>query len=140
MTIILSLIVLAVLTYQLWHSPSTVGGDDIAFAIVCLAMPLLSPISCQHVFPLLALPLGLLFARALQTSGNDRHRLLIPLLVVFALLSLPDIQLANHIMTLYAPYRMPWYAGLLFTLPTLAMCALWYMLWRYRQPGWEQSR
>jgi alpha-1,2-mannosyltransferase len=133
MTIILSLIVLAILAYQLWHLPPTVRGDDTAFAIVCLAMLLLSPISWQHVFPLLALPLGLLLAQALQTSGGERHRLLIPLFVIFVLLSLPDIQLANHLMALHVPYRMPWYAGLLFTLPTVAICALWHMLWQSRR-------
>ena len=115
-------------------------GDDIAFTIVCLAMPLLSPISWQHVFPLLALPMGLILAQALQTSGKERNRMLSLLFVIFVLLSLPDFQLANYVMALYAPYRMPWYAGLLFMLPTVAMCALWCMLWQYRQAEWGNGR
>jgi hypothetical protein len=132
-TIFFAAVVLIVLAAQVWLLPHTEWGDDIAFGLVCLAMPLLSPISWQHIFPLLALPLGLLYVQALRTSGEERSRRLITLFVIFVLLSLPDIQLANHIMMLYAPQRMPWYAGLLFTLPTVAMCALWYMLWQHRQ-------
>jgi hypothetical protein len=103
-------------------------GDDIAFTIVCLAMPLLSPISWQHVFPLLALPMGLILARALQTSGKERNRLLSLLFVIFVLLSLPDFQLANYVMALYAPYRMPCYAGTVYVAHSSHVCLMVYAL------------
>jgi alpha-1,2-mannosyltransferase len=133
LTAILAFIILAMLGRQLWLLPPGKQGDDIGFALTCLVMPLLSPISWQHGFVLLALPFGLLFAGAASVSDNKRRQLFLTLLAVFVFLSLPDIQLASWLMTVYAPYRMPWYAGMLFILPTLAIVLLWRALWRNRE-------
>jgi alpha-1,2-mannosyltransferase len=130
LTMAFNLGLFALLALHLWSLPTTKQGENTAFAITCIAMPLLSPISWQHIYPLLLLPMGILFADALNQEGRKRSLALGKLLIIFTFLSLPDIQLGNYVMALYAPYRMTWYAGLLFALPTLAICVLWYMLWR----------
>jgi hypothetical protein len=130
LTMAFSLGLFALLVWQLWLLPVTKQGENVAFAITCIAMLLLSPISWQHIYPLMVLPMGILFVGALDQEGRRRYLLLGKLLIIFTFLSLPDIQLGNYIMALYAPYRMTWYAGLLFALPTMAICALWYMLWQ----------
>jgi hypothetical protein len=45
LTVLLGLTTLLILSWQLWRLPRTQQGEDVAFGLVCLAMPLLSPIS-----------------------------------------------------------------------------------------------
>ena len=120
-----SLLVLAGLCWQLWRLPLTQWGDDFAFAYVCVAMILLSPISWQHVFPLLLLPFGLL-VKVQQVYPRQQLRTLS--LLAFTLLSLPDVEIAKVLMQMFSPYRMPWFAALVFLAPTAGLFLLWYLL------------
>ena len=120
-----SLLVLVGLCWQLWRLPPTQRGDDFAFAYVCVAMILLSPISWQHVFPLLLLPFGLL-VKAQQVHPRQRLRTLS--LLAFILLSLPDVEIAKVLMQTFSPYRMSWFAALVFLSPTAGLFLLWYLL------------
>lgn len=125
------LLVLGIALYQIWRLPATRPGDDIAFSLVFLAMLLISPLTWQHVFPLLALPFGLLLKKLLE-EGSTRKLLwyLLPLLLI----SVPDIEIARNLMLAYEPYRMPWYAGLLLLPPFLGLLLLWRIVWQELAP------
>ena len=133
----ISLGMLIVLLRHIGGMPSTPWNQDRAFALVCLAMLLISPITWWHVFPLLLLPLGLLL-QDLYTRP-DRWKLGLSLLAL-ALVSLPDLEIARTLMGLYAPYRVPWFVGLLLALPTIGLMLLWWAV-AYRpqagDDGWE---
>jgi hypothetical protein len=116
---------LVVLTRQIGRMPQVAGKDDRAFALVCVAMLLISPITWWHVFPLLLLPFGLLL-QDLRTRP-DRRKLGICLLSL-ALVSLPAIDIARALMELYAPYRLPWFVSLLLVFPTIGLMLLWWIL------------
>jgi alpha-1,2-mannosyltransferase len=118
-----SLGALIVLLRYIGRMAPTVWSEDRAFALVCVAMLLISPITWWHVFPLLLLPFGLLL-QDLQ-ARPDRWKLGLSLLAL-ALVSLPDLEIARALMGLYAPYRIPWFAGLLLALPTIGLTLLWW--------------
>jgi hypothetical protein len=120
-----SLGALILLRFQIGHLSQVAGKDDWAFALVCVAMLLISPITWWHVFPLLLLPFGLLL-QDLRAQPN-RRRLSICLLSL-ALVSLPAIDIARALMDMYAPYRVPWFAGLLLVFPTIGLVLLWWAL------------
>ncbi len=119
------LTVLAIIAYQVWRLPATRRGDDIAFSLAFIAMLLISPLTWQHVFPVLALPFGLLLKPLLE--GYSLRKLvwyLLPLLM----LSLPDIEIARALMAYYEPYRMPWYTSLLLLVPFMSLLLLWWLV------------
>jgi hypothetical protein len=116
---------LVVLARQIGRMPQVAGKDDRAFALVCVAMLLISPITWWHVFPLLLLPFGLLL-QDLRTR-LDRRKLGICLLSL-ALVSLPAIDIARALMEWYAPYRLPWFVSLLLVFPTIGLLLLWWIL------------
>ena len=121
----LSLSVLGILLWQLWQLPATQLGDDVAFSGTCVAMILLSPLSWQHSFTLLLLPLAILVQLAQRWQ---LQRLRTFALLVFIMLALPDIDITRWLMALYAPYKIPWYAALVLSTSTLALFLLWAML------------
>jgi hypothetical protein len=116
---------LIVLQRDIGRMPPTAESDDRAFALVCVAMLLISPITWWHIFPLLLLPFGLLLRDLL--TRPDRRTLGFGLLGV-ALVSLPDIEIARALMAYYAPYRLPWFVGLLLVLPTIGLALLWWVI------------
>jgi hypothetical protein len=116
---------LVLLARQVRRIPTTQHGNDTAFALVCLAMLLVSPLTWQHIFPLLALPFGLLL-RNLQRWPDQRNLRLC--LLSLASVSLPDIEIARALMQHYAPYRMPWFVALLLLAPTGGLLLLWWMV------------
>jgi hypothetical protein len=120
-----SLGALVVLARQIGNMPEVTGKDDRAFALVCVAMLLISPITWWHVFPLLLLPFGLLLQDLRRQL--DRQKLGICLLSL-ALVSLPAIDIARALMEWYAPYRLPWFVSLLLVFPTIGLLLLWWAL------------
>lgn len=124
----LSLFVVALLIWHVWRLPATTWGTDIALAFACLAMLLISPITWQHGFTLLILPLGLLLRTWMDLPAR-RLRLLG--LLAFTLLSLPDVELARALMALSLPERMPWWQSLVLDAGAAALLLLWWLLARY---------
>jgi uncharacterized membrane protein len=116
---------LAILLRQIGLTPPPAEDDDRAFALVCVIMLLISPLTWWHIFPLLLLPFGLLL-QDLRTR-LDRWKLGLGLLsLTFA--SLPAIEIARTLMEWYAPYRIPWFVGLLLSFPTIGLVLLWWAL------------
>lgn len=111
-------VTLALLVYRL---PPSLPGNDLAFSLHIPIMLLLSPLTWGHANILLLLPLGLLFKNQRLYNLNTSQMFFI---VVFILLSLPDIYLARFLMATFAPYRPPWYAGLLMLGNTVGMVIL----------------
>jgi hypothetical protein len=91
-------------------------GDTLAVALLCAALPVLTPTSWSHSFVLLILPCALLVKGLPGSPTINQTR---PLVVAFLLISLPDIALARQIARLYQPALVPWYA----TLPMLLTMA-----------------
>jgi hypothetical protein len=120
-----SLALTALLAFIVWRSPATLHADDTTFSLACLVMLLASPITWQHIFPLLLLPLALL---ALDLARRfDRRRLALTL-VVLVILSLPDIEIGRALMGYYRPYRMEWFAGQVFLIPTFGLLLLGWLV------------
>ncbi len=120
-----SLMCVAILAWQLYGFPRTFLGDTAAWSNVCVAMLLLTPISWQHAFVLLILPLGIL-SSTYQTHPMRWFRWIgLLILVVF---SLPDFTLGRLFMVWSAPGRMSWVLGLVMSLPTLGLLGLWWLL------------
>lgn len=109
---------------------ATRHDDAVVYALYCVAMPLLSPTSWSHSFPLLALPLGLL---ALRLRARPSRRWIQIAVLTFVLLSLPDVALARQIAALYEPARLPWYIVLPMALPTIGLLSLWLLVQRLPQ-------
>lgn len=125
LTLAFSLGFLAILAWQLQRFPRTLLGEAAAWSSVCVVMLLLTPISWQHAFALLILPLGVL-GRAYQI--NPARWLRWCSLSVFVTFSLPDSSLARWFMAWSAPGRMPWTLGWVMSLPTLGLLGLWLLL------------
>ncbi len=123
--VLIALGLLTLLARQQTRLAPTAAGDDRAWALGCIAMLLLSPITWQHSFPALLLPLGLL----LRNAQLRPERAGIALLLLTALLvSLPDVSLARVLMNYYSPYNMPWFAALALLAPTIGMALLWWQV------------
>jgi hypothetical protein len=117
---------LALLAFRLWRAPATRAEDDRGFALACLAMLLISPITWQHVFPILVMPFGLLLQ---ELWGRPNRRRIGLALLALALVSLPDIDIARALMALYAPYRTSWFAALAMLGSTIGLLLLWQLIW-----------
>lgn len=97
---------------------------DLGFAITCVAALLLSPLTWQHSFVLLWLPLALLW-RNQPEAGPARRRWRATWLGALVLVSLPDIEIARTLMSWSLPYRLPWYGALPLLAPTLGLGLIW---------------
>lgn len=118
---------LIVLVRQQHCFPHTTFGNDAAWGGVCVALLLLTPVSWQHAFPILLLPLGLLW-RLYQKSPSNWLRQFG--LLAFLSFSLPDFTLGRLFMTWSAPHRMTWIWALVMALPTFGLLLLWWLLHR----------
>lgn len=116
-----------------WRSANPKSGspesEDVSYAMTCIAMLLLSPITWQHGLLILLLPFALLLANPRVRASQGA---LLLILSVFLLFSLPDVDIQNALMVYYSPDYMPWYAGLISALPALGMGLLWGLLTHYR--------
>jgi hypothetical protein len=126
---LVSLGLLLVLVWQTRRSSTTQLGNDKTFAAACIAMLLVSPLTWQHMFPLLILPLGLLLRDVLGRASWQAGAL-----VVLATLSvsLPDLEIARVLMAPYQPARMPWFAALPLLAPTVGLLLMWRLLSKIR--------
>ncbi len=125
--LLVSLMLVGFLTYRLWRLPTTQRGEDSAFGLTCLVMLLMSPITWQHVFPLLFLPLGLILKVLMEHRQTDRWLIGMGLLIL-VLISLPELEIARIVMGWFLPYRMPWCAALLLIAPTIGLLLLTWVL------------
>lgn len=100
---------------------------DYAFALTLAAMLLLSPITWNHIFPVLILPIGLFLQEHMDDSSSRRLKLLLFILVC---LSFPDVPIARGLMAIHHPFRMPWYSMLLTLAPGIGLFLLWIELTR----------
>jgi len=125
LTLISNAALLLLLMQMLWVRKPSQPKMDTAFAFTCVAMLLISPISWEHAFPLLALPLGLLLRdhQVLRVPGQTSM-----LLGIFILISWPLFQTARILLSWYAPDRVPWYAALPLSASTLGMLLLAWLL------------
>jgi hypothetical protein len=96
--------------------------DDTLFALFCIAMILLSPISWEHTFLFLMLPIGLLIADMQHWRAPLMKVLFI---LALALVSLPDVEIARTIVSLYSPGDLPWFAWVVLAAPTLGLLLFW---------------
>lgn len=118
----LQLIVQAGLIMWLAATLNKIKGDQgVGFSLTTVLMLLISPIMWAHMFPVLIYPVLLLIA--LQTGPKKRNDLIAVLLIV-ALLSIPDVLLARFLMSFYLPNHMPWYTALLLTGQTIGLLLL----------------
>jgi len=122
-----SVALLALLVFQVWRTPATQHNNDTAFALFCVAMLLLSPITWGHVFPVLLLPLGLLLH---DVWNSERRRLPHGFLVVLVILWLPDIHIVRYLRRFYYPAPIPWLVGQVLLVQLLALALLWWLLAR----------
>jgi hypothetical protein len=132
-----SLALLALLAAQIWRSASTRENNDTAFALVCIGMLLLSPITWAHALILLALPLGLFLRDALAQQGQQEERKPLPValfLLALFLVSLPDFDVAYYLWLPFAPERMPWYAALPMLSSTIGLGIFWWVTARRFEP------
>jgi len=100
---------------------------DHAFSLTIVAMLLLSPITWGHIFPVLILPLSILLRDYIREASPGRLRIF---LIILFLLSLPDVLIAQGLMALHHPFRMPWYSMLLTLGPSAGLVLLWIVLMR----------
>jgi alpha-1,2-mannosyltransferase len=130
LTLLSALGLLALLSFRLWRAPATRAEDDRGFALACLVMLLISPITWQHVFPVLILPFGVLLQEVWRRPNRRRIGLA---LLALALVSLPDIDIARALMALYAPYRTTWFAALVMLGSTIGLFLVWQLIWMQRR-------
>jgi hypothetical protein len=98
---------------------------DVKFAMTILVMFFASPISWQHMLPMLFLPFGLIISRFQNKIITYRYSLTLLALILF---SIPDIQLARILMDLYSPNRIPWFVGIIFLSIDLGLVIIWLLL------------
>lgn len=85
-------------------SKSHTTTADEKFAILTIAMMIVSPITWIHVMPLALIPIALLIT---EPRSEGRLELRVALLAL-ALFSIPDVPLANYLHNLYLPNLVPW--------------------------------
>ena len=99
---------------------------DIKFAMTIIVMVFVSPISWQHMLPMLMLPFGLIILRNQNKIFKYQYSLSLLALILF---SLPDIQLANVLMDIFSPNRIPWYAAISLLSSDCGLVIIWILLY-----------
>jgi hypothetical protein len=129
--------IILILACVILRAPRGSIADDMAFAMTCIAMLLLSPITWAHIFPILIMPMGVLLKIII---GQPKQSLQLGSLVALVMVSLPDVDIGYGLMQHYDPYRIPWFAGIMLAIPTIGLILLWVLLFLVRkfdmtQPG-----
>lgn len=104
---------------RLRRAPAAVGQD---FALLSVAMLLLSPIAWSHGFVVLVLPLFWIFARAWESRS---FKLAIWASVACLLISIPDIPLNRTTIAWFKPDDIPWYIFIVVKAPFFGLLLLW---------------
>lgn len=92
--------------------------DDISYALIILAMLLISPITWEHILPILILPFGLSLSILVKKYNPNISHLN---LLIIILVSIPNYYLARFIYNSYLPDKMTWYAGLFLLFPSIGL-------------------
>ena len=104
-------------------------------------MLLISPLTWFHAQILLFLPITILVRETINDNSKvsdpimngrvdlkrgllNREKKLLLILFALQLISLPDVELARQLMSAFAPYGPPWYAGLLLAGNTIGVIIL----------------
>ncbi len=105
------------------------GGQGITpgYGIGCIAMLMLSPITWMHVFIVLLIPL---FYLATRQGFLENRMLLWPTFLAFVGFSLPDVYLANVLVDVSQPDKIPYGAFVVLKYAFWALCLLYFALYR----------
>lgn len=119
-TAVSSLIVIGLLAPRIWRA-STTSQRDQAFALCVTAMLLVSPVTWEHYFLLLLLPLTLVWLKLPETLFFRVVKI-----SVLIVLCLPIIGLCNLIIPggFWSGHATPWHALTLMAMQCYALCAL----------------
>ncbi len=120
-TLIFSGIVIGVVCLK--SARSDESKKELLFSLYLVSMILLSPISWMHIFVVLMLPYTLFLKMAISKQFTLSKIVLIA--ISFTLISIPDVYLTRHLMTLASPNQMPWTLFLVAKLPTYGLLLLW---------------
>jgi hypothetical protein len=112
------LVVLGLVLWSVWRAPATPEGEDQAFALVCVAMLLLSPVTWQHGLVLLILPLAVLWRERPDRLGQVR------LLTFYVVFTIPVVAVARALVEHFAPEPCSPLVVLPMLLPTIALLVL----------------
>jgi hypothetical protein len=121
-TISTYLLIVFLLIRYLLKIPATQIGDDTTLSLTIIAMLLVSPITWQHIFPILLLPSGLLFS-AIKQDNLSIYRIFG--LISLILFSIPDVPLVTFLIEFFAPRLIPWFISPILLIPILGMMILW---------------
>ena len=124
-TILLFLIdfgLLVLLICQIIKLPVNPLGDDLAYNTVIIVMLLLSPITWQHIYPILLIILVLLFVLFLQAKTVLYLRLLV---LSFLFLSFPSHEILPFLNQLVGSDILPWYVVIILQIPIIGVLLLW---------------
>jgi hypothetical protein len=111
-------VIITLLAIFIRRSNQVNGGGDAGYAVTCIVMLLVSPITWAHIFPLLMLPLGI-FLKNIQEKPSSGLQLMG--ILTFMLVSLPGLGTGYALMRYFEPDRIPWYAGLILLYPTVGL-------------------
>lgn len=78
--------------------------DSYAFCLTLVTMLLLSPLTWGHIFPVLILPICLLLREYIDEPSLKKFCLL---LIILFCVSLPDVLIAQKLMEIHHPFRIP---------------------------------
>jgi hypothetical protein len=119
------LILVLWLTWKMWKLPAARAIDDYLFAITTVVMLLVSPITWNHVYPVLALPFGLILQYALERKSKRAGILLI---CTLGLLSLPEVEIAVMLLGITKNAGIQQFASIGLLYPTLGLLLLAWLL------------
>ena len=117
------------LLYKLITLPKSILGDDLAYGFCIISMLLIAPLTWQHIFPILLLPLSILFKSYLDQQ-NVHHRN--QALLSFLFLSIPGGEIVLFVTEMTRLPKIPWYLALPIQLPLLGVFILMISLMNYK--------
>lgn len=121
---IISIVLLIIFVKKSIKIPKTQHGEDASFAIACVIMLIISPITWGHIIPLLVLPFGFLI-NDLKKYPQKTTRLFVILTIIIILIPFGAIGGALFIIS---KIQIPWFINLIFTGPTIGLFLLLWML------------
>jgi len=127
--LILDFNIVIFLLYKFMSLPRTILGDDIAYGVCIISMLLITPLTWQHIFPILLLPLSILF-KSYYDQQNIHHRN--QALLSFLFLSIPGGEIVLIITGITQSTKIPWYLALPIQLPLLGVVLLMISLINYK--------
>jgi hypothetical protein len=109
-----------------WRYRNIDAADDL-FALFCISMLLLSPITWEHSRLIILLPLTILLCDGYRQSRPELIRAMVAVLFLF---QIPHPVWANYLIGVYSPVPMPWYVALCAKPGFFGLLILWFTFWR----------